>query len=103
MPGCSGKNTGAFSMATSNQTTPTILRRRQVESRVGLSRSTLYQKISRGEFPAPIRLSAQAVGWLSHEVDQWIQARIKSSRMETREVRPFRKPIEEPEAQGGEA
>ena len=34
---------------------PTILRRPQVQQRTGLSRSTLYQYIKDGEFPASIQ------------------------------------------------
>ncbi len=70
-------------MAEQSPTAPIILRRKQVERRTGLSRSTLYQKISQGTFPAPIRLSSQAVGWLSHEIDEWIEQRIRVSRSST--------------------
>ena len=41
-----------------------ILRRKQVESRTGLSRSTIYDRIKRGAFPTPISLGAKAVGWI---------------------------------------
>ncbi len=68
-------------MASKNSTALKIEKRKQVEFRTGLSRSTIYQKIAEGTFPAPIRLSAQAVGWLSHEIDDWIEQRIRASRM----------------------
>jgi prophage regulatory protein len=58
----------------------TILRRKKVEERTGLSRSSLYQKISNGTFPAPIKLGARAVGWLESEIDDFIQARVTESR-----------------------
>lgn len=58
-----------------------ILRRKQVESRVGLSRSTIYDRIKAGTFPAPISLGGgKAVGWLSHEIDGWLTAQIEKSR-----------------------
>lgn len=57
-----------------------ILRRRQVESRTGLSRSAIYAAIQAGTFPAPVSLGAKAVGWPEHEVDAWIAGRIQSSR-----------------------
>ncbi len=57
-----------------------ILRLPAVKARVGLSRSTIYQKIANGEFPAPIPLGARAVGWDSRAVDGWIEARIASAR-----------------------
>lgn len=57
-----------------------ILRRKQVEQRTGLSRSTLYLKISNKEFPASVSLGARAVGWLEADVDAWLQGRIDASR-----------------------
>ncbi len=52
-----------------------ILRRKQVESRVGLSRSSLYALIAAGAFPKQIKLSARAVGWRESEIDAWIASR----------------------------
>jgi len=59
---------------------PAILRRKQVETRVGLSRSTLYSRIAAGSFPAPINLGPRAVGWLAAEIDDWVAKRIAASR-----------------------
>ncbi len=58
-----------------------VLRRRQVEARTGLGRSSLYALIAGGQFPTPIRLSANTVGWLEHEIDGWIAERTKASRV----------------------
>ena len=60
-----------------------ILRRRQVEQRTGLSRSTLYQYMKDGCFPKPVPLGPRAVGWLESEVSDWIIMRIKSARNES--------------------
>lgn len=57
-----------------------ILRRRQVEERVGLSCSTIYAGVAAGTFPKPIQLGAQSVGWLESEVDAWLRERITASR-----------------------
>jgi prophage regulatory protein len=53
-----------------------ILRRTDVERLTGLPRSTIYDRMARGEFPKPIKLSAKSVGWLESEVAAWQQARI---------------------------
>ncbi len=53
-----------------------ILRRPTVEARTGLSRSTIYLRISEGRFPKPVSLGARAVGWPEHEVDTINAARI---------------------------
>jgi len=57
-----------------------ILRRKQVEARTGLSRSTIYLHMKKGVFPKPISLGARAVGWLESEVSEWLDQRIKQSR-----------------------
>lgn len=57
-----------------------ILRLPQVIALTGLSRSTTYQLIKEGKFPAPISLSTRAVGWLDTDVADFIQARIDASR-----------------------
>ncbi len=57
-----------------------ILRRKQVEARIGLSRSTIYERIKAGTFPAPISLGAKSVGWIESEVDEWLTTQVEKSR-----------------------
>jgi prophage regulatory protein len=66
-------------MATSVQTPTRLLRRREVQARLGLSRSTIYAKLhgSRpGEldptFPKPIKIGPRAVAWIESEVEAWL-------------------------------
>jgi prophage regulatory protein len=59
-----------------------ILRRPQVQMRTGLARSTIYDLISAGRFPAPIRLSDRTVGWLEGDVADWIASRVAQSRLD---------------------
>ena len=58
----------------------TILRLPAVKSRTGLSRSTLYLRISQGQFPKPVNLGGRAVGWLDSEIDTWLSRQIEQSR-----------------------
>jgi prophage regulatory protein len=65
-----------------------ILRRRQVQERVGLSRSTIYAKLNSKQpdnydatFPKPVSLGAKAVGWIESEIDAWIATQIEKSRV----------------------
>ena len=57
----------------------TILRRRQVETESGLSRSTLYARIAQGLWSKPVRLGPRAVGWPEREVAALNEARIAGS------------------------
>lgn len=50
-----------------------IIRLRDVMAITGLSRSTLYQYIKSGIFPAQIKLGMRCVGWIEQDVQQWIQ------------------------------
>ncbi len=58
-----------------------ILRLPQVMARTGLSRSTIYLRISKGQFPRPISLGGRAVGWIEEEIDRWLEEQIKASRI----------------------
>jgi len=53
-----------------------ILRLPEVKQQTGLSRSSIYLRISQGLFPSPIPLGGRAVGWLESEIDEWIATRI---------------------------
>lgn len=52
-----------------------ILRLNQVKEICGISRSTLYALLQRGEFPAPISLGARAIGWFASDVNEWVVSR----------------------------
>nr|VFJ76824.1 MAG: prophage regulatory protein [Candidatus Kentron sp. FM]VFJ77292.1 MAG: prophage regulatory protein [Candidatus Kentron sp. FM]VFK24107.1 MAG: prophage regulatory protein [Candidatus Kentron sp. FM] len=66
-----------------------ILRRKQVEARTGLSRSTIYARLKPNPkrpgdydptFPQPISVGAKAVGWIESEIDAWLAAQVEKSR-----------------------
>lgn len=52
-----------------------IMRRPEVESRTGLSRSTIYQWMKDGQFPQPVKLGARLVAWRESDVNAWLEAR----------------------------
>ena len=63
----------------------TMLRLPTVKARTGLSRSTIYLRISRGTFPAPVSLGGRAVGIVklptSARFSPWaLSARVSVSR-----------------------
>ena len=51
-----------------------------VKTRTGLSRSTIYLRVSQGTFPKPVSLGGRAVGWLEAEIQEWLQRQIEASR-----------------------
>jgi prophage regulatory protein len=57
-----------------------ILRRREVEARTGLSRSTIYLRVATHSFPSPINLGGRAVGWVEEEIEAWLQQQVAASR-----------------------
>ncbi len=57
-----------------------ILRLAAVKTRTGLSRSTIYLRISEDSFPRPISLGGRAVGWIESEINEWLEQQIEASR-----------------------
>lgn len=53
----------------------TLLPRREVERRVGLGRSAIYERMANGTFPKPVKLGTSSC-WVESEVAEWIAARI---------------------------
>ncbi len=71
------------------QTAPTILRRKQLEVRIGLGRSAIYERINPDSiyydptFPKPIKLGVgknPPIGFIEAEVNAWLTAQIAKSR-----------------------
>jgi prophage regulatory protein len=60
---------GKLNMATK------ILRLMGVLDTVCVSKSTIYQWVADGKFPAPVRLGPRSVGWRQSEVDAWLESR----------------------------
>lgn len=58
----------------------TILRLPAVKTSTGLSRSTIYLRMTQGTFPKPVSLGGRAVGWLEAEIQDWLQRQIEASR-----------------------
>jgi prophage regulatory protein len=73
---CGSAPAGAAPGATSIRR---FLRLREVEAATGLRKTTIYQRISKGEFPAPVPLGEapnSPVGWLEDEIAGWQATRI---------------------------
>lgn len=61
-----------------------LLRRDEVESRCGITRSTLYRWMRAGRFPEPLRVGPCAVRWPASEIEEWLAERPRA----TGEARP---------------
>lgn len=57
----------------SSQPVDRFLRLDTVLDRTGLSRATLYRKISAGTFPAQVKLAERCCGWRESEVNMWLR------------------------------
>jgi prophage regulatory protein len=73
-------------MSRSEESDFLVLRLKRVVEVVGLSRSTIYDRINPKSpryddtFPQPIRLGGASVGWLYSDIKIWIESRVESSR-----------------------
>lgn len=67
-------------MVESSTTHPRVLRLKQVLERVGLSRSTIYDRMNPASpryddtFPKQIKIGSSAVGWLESSISKWIES-----------------------------
>ena len=52
-----------------------LLRRKEVEQMVSLSRASIYRLANTGDFPHPIRVGPRAVRWSLRDIEQWISER----------------------------
>lgn len=52
-----------------------FLRRPDVERITGLSRSTIYDWMKKGDFPQPLKLGARLVAWKQSDVTAWMESR----------------------------
>ena len=55
-----------------------LLRLPQVKSITGLSKSTIYARISDGTFPKQIPLGPRLVVWVEADIQKWINHQINS-------------------------
>ncbi|MQA21686.1 helix-turn-helix transcriptional regulator [Rugamonas rivuli] len=57
-----------------------LIRIKEVLAICGMSRSSIYDAIKKGEFPAPVKLRGRSSAWIWSEVIQWAEGCIKASR-----------------------
>jgi prophage regulatory protein len=58
-----------------------FIRLPEVKNKSGLSRSSIYLRMSNGEFPLSISLGGRAVAWLDTDIEQWLDERIAASKV----------------------
>lgn len=51
-----------------------ILRAKEVQKKVNLSRTTIWRLEKSGNFPRRVSLGGNSVGWIKQEIDQWVLA-----------------------------
>jgi prophage regulatory protein len=57
-----------------------LLRLPQVKSITGLSKSTIYFRISEGTFPNQIPLGPRLVVWVESDIQNWITEQVSAAR-----------------------
>jgi prophage regulatory protein len=58
-----------------------FIRLKEVLTICGKSRSSVYEAIKNGDFPAPIKVGGRSSAWVKSEVLQWAQRCIDCSRI----------------------
>ena len=52
-----------------------MLSKKQVVERTGLSPATIWRRIKAGDFPKPVQLTPNRIGWIEAGVDEWENSR----------------------------
>ena len=52
-----------------------LIDRTEVEQRVGLTRSSIYDAMRKGNFPLPLKVGPKAVRWRASEIEAWVDSR----------------------------
>ena len=66
-----------------------ILKLADVESKTGQKKTFIYDAVAAGRFPQPVRLpgAKRAIGWVEHEIDEFIAAAIRERDARRKNVR----------------
>lgn len=56
-----------------------LLRLNNVKERTGLSRSTIYNLMSKGQFPKQHPITERCVGWDEDEIQDWILSKLEQN------------------------
>ncbi|MCD9542891.1 AlpA family phage regulatory protein [Photobacterium carnosum] len=62
-----------------------IIRLPEVKNKTGLSRSSIYLRMSNNEFPQSISLGSRAIGWLESDINEWLEGCIAASKAASHE------------------
>jgi len=57
-----------------------IIRLPAVKEKTGLSRSSIYLRMTKDDFPKSISLGDRAIGWLESDIEQWLEDKIAASK-----------------------
>ena len=66
-------------MNTNANASDRIIKIREVTAMTGLSRSSIYLQIKKGNFPMQVKLSTRSSGWLWSEINRWLVSRPRGS------------------------
>jgi prophage regulatory protein len=67
-------------MANATSTAQRFIKRQEVESITGFSRTEIYRRIAAGNFPKQVTLGPKSVVWIESEIYSWVNDRIAESR-----------------------
>ena len=56
-----------------------LLRLPEVIARTGCPRSTVYEKMQKGEFPTSVAIGARAMAWRESDITNWIVSRVPTA------------------------
>jgi prophage regulatory protein len=56
-----------------------FIREPECQNLTGLSRTTRWRLEQEGKFPKRLNITENTIGWLSNEIEEWMQSRIRNT------------------------
>lgn len=60
-----------------------LIRRAEVMERVGLSKSSIYKRMTAKQFPKPVSIGGGRVAWVESDINNWIAQRLTDAGHQT--------------------
>jgi prophage regulatory protein len=61
-----------------------LIRQKDLLQAIPISQTTLYDEISKGRFPQPIKIGSRATAWFENEIDAWLADRVSQRALKSK-------------------
>ena len=56
-----------------------LMRAKEVQQELGISRTTIWRLVKAGVFPAPLRITSKTIAWRKSDIEAWQEQLVNQS------------------------